>query len=784
MKKSHIAEAMMLFLLLASCTGFEDTETTDDGITELSLGTRVSGAVETVGNVDWFHYRAVEANSILKVNGSSNTYRPDVDLLVTVFEEDSSGNRTRIAASHAPEDSQLPADIQMNVYIDRPKDVYISVRDLMDDDSSDYPYYLSVDFAGQEEGNETFSDAIPLVVDDPSTCHTDHIDSIGDVDCFRFTVAALGVYGVQVDFTPFAGGTDVELSIDLYNSDGLLVASLERAQSYQYHLLPYLTPDEYYAVIDDYGRNDFDSSSPYEICVTSVAADEANANDTQAEADLLVYDPSSDAYAASGSLGYLGDTDWYRIPLADVATAGFKVLQVGFDDGEEQQQMDYQLDLLDEAGTILLSHRFSGGSSPFTTQIRAGSGDHFLQVQPYRGQHVTQSAPYTLAVEVLDIEDPAETVEKVHPTTGETVLGNDTIDTADVLGPTSDPNAATIAKIGYRGDEDWYAVVIDDPTAPRILEVFLDTDGAAGLVDYGFSIMRDQVVKRLYDATGEDGGTDLRTSILVQATQMASPLTYYVRVYDFQGDDGDGQVPYRIRVNVADIPAALPADSLVLPAEAIYYSEAAEQEDAFATVVSLEMNSLTQKSFRAETTSLDFNRADPISGITKTVNADETVTIEFPWLAGYVDYQGDQDWFRLDLGPLVQVDTPLDTDWYYDIQVDMHVDAPGSSVEYVWKLYRDRNSNRILVDRPNDSDGFFASAGDEDTAVQPLDLSEPQSDSARAFWVGDAWEGPFYLSISDFNYVASPQPDDDWGYGDVPYYVRLTLVYYPGVSYP
>ena len=88
------------------------------------------------------------------------------------------------------------------------------------------------------------------------------------------------------------------------------------------------------------------------------------------------------------------------------------------------------------------------------------------------------------------------------------------------------------------------------------------------------------------------------------------------------------------------------------------------------------------------------------------------------------------------------------------------------------------------MDRPQDSDGFFASAGDVDTLLQRLDMITPESGDEASFWVGDEWEGRFYLGVSDFDYVASESPDDDWGYTGQPYHIRLTLTYHPGQSHP
>lgn len=163
-------------------------------------------------------------------------------------------------------------------------------------------------------------------------------------------------------------------------------------------------------------------------------------------------------------------------------------------------------------------------------------------------------------------------------------------------------------------------------------------------------------------------------------------------------------------------------------------------------------------------------------------DANQTV-ITFPWVAGYIDFQGDQDWFRVDLSPLPDANQTA-VDWYYAIKLEFHTGAPGSAVEYIWKFYHDWNQNDILVDRLRDSDNIIASAGDPDPLVQPFDIIIPTEGTSQVFWAGDAWEGKFYLSISDFNYVNAGHPNDDWIYGGAPYYFRLTLTYHPGVSYP
>jgi hypothetical protein len=59
---------------------------------------------------------------------------------------------------------------------------------------------------------------------------------------------------------------------------------------------------------------------------------------------------------------------------------------------------------------------------------------------------------------------------------------------------------------------------------------------------------------------------------------------------------------------------------------------------------------------------------------------------------GYIDYQGDQDWFQIPMQTL-DPNNP-DDQWYYDVEVRL-VSSAATDVEYVWKYYRDRNGNKL-----------------------------------------------------------------------------------------
>jgi hypothetical protein len=399
------------------------------------------------------------------------------------------------------------------------------------------------------------------------------------------------------------------------------------------------------------------------------------------------------------------------------------------------------------------------------TQIVSGTGDHLLLVKAADDQKNPVQAPYTVSVEVLDVDDPAESQGD----------GNDSLGTADEL--TS--GVAIDGKVAFRGDEDWYRIDVDT-TTPKVLEIFLDT-AAAGRVEHYLSLMRDGVIKKIHDADGSDGPTELKTGVWVpRSTTAPHTATYLIKISDYQNDEGDDGV-YTLQANIIDIPAAVPDGPAIGPA---YFDEITEQEGAAGVEVELETTSLVQATFNANTTLLDYRYG--AAGITQTANPDGTTTISFPWIAGYVDYQGDQDWYQIAMQTL-DPDNP-DDDWYYDIDVRL-VSGAATDIEYVWKFYRDSNDNDLLVDRQTESDGFIGFVGDldpTDNGVLDIDTQSLTDD----LWVGEPWNGNFYFVVSDFNYVKlpdsyaiNPWPDDDWGYSAA-YYLKITMIYHPGRSRP
>jgi hypothetical protein len=747
-----------LLLLAASCSsGSSDGSGAGAGAEELKLRTRTTGAISSVGDVKWYHFRAVETNRVLQVRCTSDTLRPDVDLLVTVYQQNSQGERSVIYGCHAPEEAMSPADLTLNAFIDVPKDIYVAVRDFKDDEAAtDERYYLTLDYAGSADGDDSFGQATTLSPGADS-CLVNSIGYVLDTDCYRFTSTG-GIYDVAVAFDAFPG-TQVQLQVMLYDANGTLLESQTGAGVKNFHLVHHLSAGEYYVLVGDYGKDHFDNASTYQVCIHPQSSTESFENDTLGQAspaDLIDY---GDTLVINGSLDYREDRDYYEV-TTPLFPDGFKVLSVEF---SAAGTGTYQVSLVDVDSVPLMTHTYSAGSAPYATQVRIEE-DCFLLVQPVPGERFGQSLPYRVTLTVHDVEDDADMAPG----------GNDTIQTAEPITPTANPSLATLGKVSFRGDADWYAVTVPAHDRPLVLEVYLQAPVSP--VEYTVGIMETRLLKTLTNRNAATAPTNLKTSLIVQPS--TAQAVYSIKVSDYQDDEG-ADVAYALRVDLKDIPDTLPALSAGAPphgATVQYFNEASS---AVQGSITLEYNSVLRRTFGADTTMLDFARAVVQTG----TPAPGLTTLTFPWTAGYVDYQGDQDWYMIDIQP--QDDSE---DWYYEIFVDIY--AAASDVEYIWKFYPDRNDNAVLADRTSGYDGFIASAGDLTTAADTLSTRTPSAGQGM-FWVGDPWQGPAYFSISDFNYLLdaggneNTEPDEDWGaYGTAPYYFRVTLIYHPGVSYP
>ena len=772
---------LVFWMGLAACSSQD--EPSGSGMTELSLSERSSGTIAEVGEVDWYHFNAIEANNVLQINCNGESYNPPVDFLVQVYERDPEGKLVRIWGDHAPEDSALAADIVMNIPITQPRDLYISVRDLMDDEASDQTrYWLALAYTHEAVDNDTFAQATPLGVDDPEGCVSDIINTVGDVDCFGVEINTPGVYNIHSTFEVY-DTTPVRLNINVFDDNGDLVYTARRVQETEYDWSLYLETGQYHIVVQDEGRDDADASAPYTLCITSVGVDEAMLNDTPLTAQALSPDSESTVptYTAEAALAYQQDQDWYAVDVADAS--GFQTLKLTFIDSvPDGIAAGFEIVIVDPQSEELLVHDHPNGANGYAVQVKVNPGRNLVGIGSADGTTISEALDYELTIEVITVDDLAET-------DGD---GNDTMTTADTL---IAPDASVEGKIGFRGDVDWYDITIPDSTDDLVLSIFLTAQDLS-LVEYCVDISNGAPLATLSDTNGLDAPTQLKTSYFVPSE--SEDRHFYIRVGDCQGDDGD-DVAYELRVKTDSVPATVAphgTDTTIYSSESDEFDQSASPDHdaaAFATAAAIQVECAIYPQYDPE-----FKANNQVLKVGELDGNNQWTS---DWIAGFVDYQGDQDWYVLDIQPkhpLGDSNIMIPENWFYDIQIQFY--SPGGDVEFTWKLYRDRvTANGIVVERTpgtdgllnvDDRDGIMA-AWAMDLVTSPMVVTETTPAPGVDFWIGDAWQNDrFYLSISDFNYIFTDGrqlrtvPDDDWGYDDARYYFQVTLTYHPDYSTP
>ncbi len=771
----------VLFFMLA-CSGGSGSsggDSAEPAITEMQLGVTQTATIETEGDVDTFHIRATEANRFLNVNCNEKSSGSGVELMVTVFEEDASGRRVRLFGKHKPQDATPPADLDMAIYIDRPKELYITVRDLMDDDAStDIAYHLTCAFMESSRENHDFSNAQALNID-TSDVYYDAIELVGEVDCFTFSPVVAGVYRVSVDHVSQQYiSSNVQLSAELWDASGDRIQAVSAPND---TILSFLDPDDgpYYVTAHDSDDMHVDAAATYAISVGAVEADETLANDTEETALALSADAEG-AFSAEGAIEYASssasedhgpDIDWYRFALSD-SLSEFQTVRLDISNQTGTNPASIlRVVVYDEALDIVTSHDFYCSGAPYENRFRTRGGVHYVSVTPLNPGKLEAGAGYQVRLQPTDLGGD----------------DNNTENDATELQSGVEVEGA----VDYHSDVDWYSLMVDT-SAAGVIAVDLVSDSS--IIDYQLSIWRGvEMIKRISDLSGAGAGAHLKTAIFVPRDSQGSAV-YHIKVGDAQNDEGS-DVPYRLTTVKTTAPVVVGAIPEIGAGDVLrYYNESDEQSESGGpfSEVELEIFSGYQPTYLANTDWLDFRNGILPDGVETAALPDGATRITFPWIAGYIDYQGDRDMFRIDFGKLSP--DGEETAWYYDVEMRLVVPQPGSDVEYVWKLYRDRNQNGVIMDDPTSPDGYKACAGDDDPEVREgLDVMVPTGD--QTFWIGSEWgeNAKFYFGVGDFNYEVFPdsgeppvenlESDDDWGY-DAPYYFKLQLTYHPGEAWP
>jgi hypothetical protein len=369
MKNIQYSIGLLLLLALVACGGgvTSDQDASEGAVRTLTVGETQTSFISVEGEVDTYRLRAAETNRFLHIHCEERTSGSNVDLLVTVFEE-VNGNRVRVFGKHKPDGASIGADLDLWIFIDTPKDLFITVRDLLDDDASvSIPYFLTATFEDSAEGNHNFSNAQSLTIGAAETT-SDVIEEIGEVDCFTFAPTASGVYAVNVDHHKPAGGSPVQLAVSLYDENGNRIQRITDP----YHVIrAYLTPESgpYFLIVEDSDSMDSDLGAPYDIAIEPIVVSEAQDNDVVEDATALELD-AEDIYTAAGTIdygcssispGHEGDQDWYRFDLGQVggATTYHQVLMT-VDGGETiTGTTPFRVIVYNAEMTLVTSHDFA-----------------------------------------------------------------------------------------------------------------------------------------------------------------------------------------------------------------------------------------------------------------------------------------------------------------------------------------------------------------------------------------------------------------------------------------
>ncbi|MCD6497003.1 MAG: PPC domain-containing protein [Deltaproteobacteria bacterium] len=294
--------------------------------------------------------------------------------------------------------------------------------------------------------------------------------------------------------------------------------------------------------------------------------------------------------------------------------------------------VDYTADLIDPQGKRVARMQDGNGSDGTTTintrvygQV---AGTYKVVVYDWDNDEVDPKQPFKLTVRIM--ADP----DSLEPNNGPNLDSNKALAKPIVLGkPIS-------AFLEYRGDEDWYKFQAKKNT---IVDVRLtNAPATSSPLDYTVELWNATTkhkVWRMGDGNGSDGTTVLATRAYVPADG-----TYYIRVYDWDGDDYDSHAGYKLTV------VALPEPDKNEPNNG---------------------------------GNLDGSRA-----LATPLQSGKTVIC-------WIEYRGDQDWFKI----------PADKGKLLDITLS-NAPATSSPVDYHVELWGQQDKDkRVRVGDGNGSDG-------------------------------------------------------------------------------
>lgn len=295
-----------------------------------------------------------------------------------------------------------------------------------------------------------------------------------------------------------------------------------------------------YLRISDLGNDGRDDDSTYTLTATPLPIPDADlepdGNKGPALSATLAH-PLTPNVLAQAYLASTRDEDWYQLDAP-----GLTLLDVTLTDAPALgTPLSYRVRVLAADGLTEIGRgeaRPPGPSASVNLRMRAQlptAGRYYLVVSD-QGDAADRTRPYRLVYQLAAVPDlalePNDRPSHARPIT----LG-----------------ATTSAYIAAPSDEDWFSVVVPQPSILRA-ELTLPT-GLRTAVDYRVSLFNPDGLTEIAQATDFDGQFG-DVMVIAAAFAVGGPAPYYVRVSDWRADDFDVTLPYALTVTTLTLPDA------------------------------------------------------------------------------------------------------------------------------------------------------------------------------------------------------------------------------------
>ncbi len=449
---------------------------------------------------------------------------------------------------------------------------------------------------------------------EPGVKGSDWVAPIGDSDAWVFDVPSAGkVLNVVVENDATISPIDLEVVLFDPNMQSL-ATDRHTGNGRQRVELQLVAPaaGQYRVVVRDVANDNQDRLNPYYITVQILDETDTNEpNDAPAMAT-----PLSAGVAASGTIGFEGDEDWFTIDVPANTLLQIAMTVSG------QSAVKLQWALFDATGTNRIALSTEPATGMWRVESRAvgnTAGTYLIRVADDDGRNADLARLYVLTVSFVnepdqnDLTSPNETsATATRVTAGQVINGY----------------------VAATSDFDYYSIQVTN--APRLITV--QASMPASEVDLAFEVLAPN--GRDWICLNTDG--DLCKALRVTRDGTLGPTTlttahvaltngiYYVLVRDQQDNDFDLATPYQVTID--------------LPAE--------------------------------PDTRENYGPDDPSAAIlTPAVTSTAGTTITYATMEGYLSYVNDTDWYRLDIPGPVGAAAGQNGDWL----VELHLENDGAT---------------------------------------------------------------------------------------------------------